>query len=348
MLTIKQPLTKNHEGIPKRQIVRAVTIYLLCIVALTNGGCSSPLSIPEGRHISFEQGYIWRLGVSPSGALLAVGSDDGIHLLRAGDGEEIHHLPLEAQSRPFGFFVDGDRLVFGYRDAVGIWDAEAEETLYIPDVDLEETIPLHLELSPDDRFLAIPLPSGETAIWDVQVEEILQTIDDVGVEIVWYPGSEAIGLFRCLPTEENVWDIQTGEQLYTVDLGEYRAEGVTGPCSFPSACGCDAVVRNDGLTYVAERIWRHIFIWEMEGSERVNELEMENVVSDVEWSPDGRILAIGLENGTTVLWGADNNETLYTLEGHNNRVYNLRWSSDGSTLASVSNAEHIVVWRVRP
>jgi WD40 repeat protein len=286
------------------------------------------------------------LELSPDGDFLAVGSDNGLHLLLVEEGEEIYHLPLEDPVMAFDFFADGESIAFGYQNTVGIWDAETEETLYIPDV-LGQTIPVELELSPDDRFLAIPLLGNEIAIWDVQMEEISQTIEDSG-KIVWYPGSETIGLFSCLPTEENVWNIETGEQLYTIDLGEHRAEGVTGPCSFPSACGCDAVVRSDGLTYVAERIWRHVFIWEMEAGERVNELELENVVSDIEWSPDGSILAIGFENGATVLWGVDNNETLYTLGGHSGRVYNLRWSSNGSTLASVSDAEHIVVWHIRP
>ena len=52
------------------------------------------------------------------------------------------------------------------------------------------------------------------------------------------------------------------------------------------------------------------------------------------YSPDGKTLASGKENGTVILWNAISGEERATLTGHMDPVSNVAFSPDGKTLAS--------------
>jgi WD40 repeat protein len=59
----------------------------------------------------------------------------------------------------------------------------------------------------------------------------------------------------------------------------------------------------------------------------------EGVASSISWSPDGKILATGEEDGTVKLQ-TRTGELLKTLNMHKNSVSSLSWSPDGKTLAT--------------
>ena len=67
--------------------------------------------------------------------------------------------------------------------------------------------------------------------------------------------------------------------------------------------------------------------------------------ASIAFSADGRTLA-GAGNGIIELWDVDTGESLYTLEGHTDRIYSLAFSADGRTLASGSGDRTIRLWDV--
>jgi small GTP-binding protein len=68
-------------------------------------------------------------------------------------------------------------------------------------------------------------------------------------------------------------------------------------------------------------------------------------VHALSWSPDGRTLALALNDGAIVLQDADSGERLRNLERYSGGyVPCLSWSPDGSTLASGSNEGTICLW----
>ncbi|MBU4492317.1 MAG: hypothetical protein KKD69_07640 [Euryarchaeota archaeon] len=67
-------------------------------------------------------------------------------------------------------------------------------------------------------------------------------------------------------------------------------------------------------------------------------------ISQIVWSPDGRMLASGSDDNTIRICDAETGKPLRTLEGHDDTVFSVAWSPDGRTLASGSDDETIILW----
>ena len=67
-------------------------------------------------------------------------------------------------------------------------------------------------------------------------------------------------------------------------------------------------------------------------------------VNALAWSPDGRLLAAGFNDGTVKLWSMPEGAFKATLEGHKRAVRSLAFSPDGRMLASGSEDRTIRLW----
>ena len=67
-------------------------------------------------------------------------------------------------------------------------------------------------------------------------------------------------------------------------------------------------------------------------------------VASVAYSPDGKILAVGLAGGTIKLWDSRNGKLLHTLQGHDSWTNSVTFAPDGNTLASGSSDKTVKLW----
>ena len=70
------------------------------------------------------------------------------------------------------------------------------------------------------------------------------------------------------------------------------------------------------------------------------------------WSPDSKMLATGLGDGTVRIWGVAPCRPIGTFSGHESAVYAVAWSPDGKTIASGERADKqrtpkICLWDAR-
>ncbi|MBN1323512.1 MAG: hypothetical protein JW986_05860, partial [Methanotrichaceae archaeon] len=71
---------------------------------------------------------------------------------------------------------------------------------------------------------------------------------------------------------------------------------------------------------------------------------LSNPKYSVAYSPDGRTLASGNDNGTVSLWDANSGRELRTLSGHSDWVRSVAFSPDGRTIASGSDDKTVKLW----
>ena len=68
-------------------------------------------------------------------------------------------------------------------------------------------------------------------------------------------------------------------------------------------------------------------------------------LTDVQFSPDGRLIVSTSEDGMVKIWLASG-RLLKTLEGHSDYVWGARFSPDGQLIASVSVDGSLKLWDV--
>ena len=79
-------------------------------------------------------------------------------------------------------------------------------------------------------------------------------------------------------------------------------------------------------------------LWETSGWKLVDRMKGHGTsVSAVTFSPDGRVIASGDEDGSLRLWDAHQRNELKNVLGHSNPIVALAFSGDGSRLASGDN-----------
>ncbi len=69
-----------------------------------------------------------------------------------------------------------------------------------------------------------------------------------------------------------------------------------------------------------------------------------SAVLAIAFSPDGKYLASGSDDGTIKLWSVDKQKTLMTLTGHGDYVRSVAFSADGKYLASGGDDGTIKLW----
>ncbi len=90
---------------------------------------------------------------------------------------------------------------------------------------------------------------------------------------------------------------------------------------------------------------------ESAGHWRHNFSRFRRFATSVSFSPDGTILAAGIDNGTIEFWNATTGEFHKILDGHHETIDNpaemgVSFSNDGTTLASTSKYSEVHLWDV--
>lgn len=69
-----------------------------------------------------------------------------------------------------------------------------------------------------------------------------------------------------------------------------------------------------------------------------------DTVRNLDWSPNGRMIATASRDGTGRLWDADTGEPSYVLSGHLGMVEMVAWSPDSTLVATASRDGTVRVW----
>lgn len=297
-------------------------------------------------------GRFFAVVFSTDGTTIAAGGGDGVvRLFDAASGAETMTLAgHQAPISNLAFTQDGRGLYSSSFDgSTRLWNLGPSQ----PDVVEFIAHPMEgrpndeavvtVAFSPDGELLLTVLGHDEALLWDPvdPVEPIvLAPMCDVFGVIMWGDfapdGSNvAIGGIEAYP---RIFDVESGELLVTLedpDVGHYR--GV----SF-SPDGSRLLTAHDNKHQDESPVPK---IWDLNTGSIIHRLDHEGRVWDVEWSPDGSVVATAGADDTRI-WDPETGLQLYSLG--DSGVIDMEFSPDGFLLATAGFGEDgsLRIWDV--
>ena len=286
----------------------------------------------EGRRIG--EGWSSFYTFSPDGSTLASihrrkNKDDSrhTHLLRLTDlhtGKVLktYNCRLESISsieRKIVFSSDGKTLALGDNGVINLWNLKTDKLMKISLMDpkkyrffyVQRNRPLSISrmvFSPDGKKLVSGTMGGKVQMWDVESGIELCTF----LEGQWF--EEAIKL-----RDERVLDIRLQERILDLALS----------------------TNGNLLAVTTQKRKTHFFDYQK--MTPINDLKFSRA-DTLAFSPDDTLHLNGLTAGKVELWDLKTRDKLTTLDGHRNGLFQLAFSPDGKTMASIGGEGTILVW----
>jgi WD40 repeat protein len=270
-----------------------------------------------------------------------------------------------ADTRPFAFSPDGNRLLTlnGGGWQFEYWDVSTGKTL-LKFGDLGD----HLSVAffPDGKTFAAAAhdESASVAVWDVEKGRRLRDLDE-GVNVIPFhsvaispdgrmlalAGVWGVGSKAPVPVT-HFWDVARGEELRVGEASPLPAESAYAYSDnrFESVCFAP-----DGTSLAAVLDHRIVLLDATTGKERRNlgrhfrtyarSLDyFARFTRPVAFSPNGRILAAGCDDGAVRMWDVKSGREYPPFVGHVGHVRCLAFGHDGKTLRSFGGDNKVLTW----
>ncbi len=322
------------------------------------------------------------IAISSDGTLVATVADDQkAKIWDSTTGQVLHTLSGHASTiLNLAFSPDGKQLATASWDGTArVWDiTPAKEALIIPFADTTtNTWSEYLSYSPDGTRLLTDYTDGNARIWDAVTGKELMYLEGPAL----YTAYSADGKLAASGNYENtviVWDLQTGKQRSTlvghtaaifqvafspdgIHLASTSADGsviiwdLSNDKALRTLRGDEEMLLSvayspDGKYLVAGggtmgKISNiNGYVWDTATGEIFLTLPVDSTVTAVNYSPDGRQVAITSFNGTISLWDAFTGKQLLSWRGHTGSSYQVAFSPDGKSIATASGDGTARLW----
>ena len=275
---------------------------------------------------------VYDVAYNPEGTQIATASfDDTVKLWDALTGELLITITENTESvlcvkyNPEGNLVASS----SYDGMVRVFNSTTGELLQTLEGHTE--VPYEMEYTEDGKTLFTIAQDNTVCSWDVATGDVNEVWEVPPVSEFTQSPDGRIIMLNSYENPVRVWDLETDETLFTFD-------GVFLPPFHAMTYNPDDEQLRTGAFDDGVWVW-NVTAWELL---EVVQGEMERSEA-IATSPDGRLLAVALDNGDIAL-NTPEGETLARLIGHTMPVVGLAFTPDSRQLISVGSDGTIRVW----
>jgi WD40 repeat protein/serine/threonine protein kinase len=269
--------------------------------------------------------------------------DHTVRLWDAATGRELHVLRGHAAwVHGLACSGDGKRLASAGEDrTVKLWDVGAgtEQATYRGHWESVRSV----AFSRDGKTVASASWDQTVRLWDAGTDQFAVTFREAKdvQRTVLSPDGKLLGLIS-KDSKVRLWDAVTSKAVRS--LVGHASEVCCiafSPDSKYLASGSRAQwIKDNKVSGSAE-----LKLWEVaSGKELLTRRGHEGDIETLAFSPDGRAIATGGDDGTIKLWDAKTGATVWTLTGHQWIVWGVAFSPDGERLASGGADNTVRLW----
>ncbi len=310
---------------------------------------------------------VWSLAFSPGGKTLAGGSLDGSTVLwdlasgsspegpRIRDrwgtvvmwdialGKSLHQVRYhQGIVTTLAFAPDSSALASGGADAtLQLWETKLRPIAPLVTLTTDHGGVRSVAFSPDGHILATSGDDGKARLWAFGTLKCLRELGDHFGAVnsaAFSPDGTRVALAG-IDRRITVWDARDGRRL--AELQGHTGE-VTALRFSP-----------DGKRLASSAYDNEVRVWDVEAARTVLKLKHPLFSQCIDWSPDGRMLCAGADAGwdtekphLAILWNAETGQEIARLPGHRQHVTMVRFSPDGSRVATGASDSQLFVWDV--
>ena len=234
----------------------------------------------------------------------------------------------------FAFSPDGQSLVIG--NTIGLWVYDLETLTPIAFWETERGMIFHIAISPNGKWIAACNSDEILKVLDLQNSACLAQVklDAYITNLTFSPDSQYLAVVYGNAPSAEVWQAETCKPVakFTADAQE---ESYDSPICFSPDTRLVAFSCSPSETEDAESI----IVWNVESSEQIACLSAHtNWVSTLCFSPCGRFLASGGEDGTVYVWDTNTWQYVQSYSDYGD-VYRIvpSWTPDGNLHAVIAN-----------
>ncbi len=271
--------------------------------------------------------------VSPDGQLVVLARTDRISVLDVDCGRELLTFPIVGGCRFTRFHSDSRSVLVVDQDGARILDVVTGDSVALFKPDFARMT--RIAVSNDGHVLACGLNDGVIRLWDIATRRESMAFSGHASPITGLAFSrDGAMLASCTGSPEftvKIWDLKDGKLVRTL----YRVS--PGECMTFTAEG-------DRLTMSA---FLSLDVIDIASGEKVGNIGPFRTVSCCEYSPDGRRMLTGHEDGTLKLWDTTSGYEVWNVVGHKRKVTEARFSSDGRRIVSKGAEGSLRIWDSR-